>query len=221
MSTKEARRFGIMQQIDRKVLTLREASDEFALSLSQIKRIRRRYRLEGPQGLISKHMGKISPNRTDPKIKSEIMNLLRSEEYEGFGPTSARDKIEERQCPCLSSETIRKWMLESSLWISKKKKKSKAYPRRQRRGRFEDLIQGDASRHAWFESRGPACTMVILIDDATGKITASKFVPANSARSVDQRDETAEHQQHRRSKCFFVCFYRRVQCKVCSRSSRI
>jgi hypothetical protein len=186
MSTKEARRFGIMQQVDKKVLTLREASDELGLSLRQIKRVRKRYRLEGPEGLISRHVGKMSPNRINPKIQSEVMGILRSEEYEGFGPTFARDKIEERQGLCLSSETIRKWMLKEGLWISKKKKQGKAYPRRQRRGRFGDLLQGDASRHAWFEDRGPECTMVVLVDDATSKITAGKFVLAETTESYQQ-----------------------------------
>lgn len=190
MTIKEARRLGIMQQVDKNILTLREASIELSLSLSQIKKIRKRYRLEGPNGLLSKHVGKQSPNQVDPKIKSEIMDILRSEEYEGFGPTFARDKIEERQGCRLSSETIRKWMLNEGLWVPKRKKKSKAYPRRQRRGRFGDLIQGDGSRHAWFEDRGDECTMVIFVDDATSQITAAKFVPAETTQSYQQILET-------------------------------
>ena len=82
MSTKEAQRFGIMQQVDKKILTLRAASEELCLSLSQTKKIRKRYRLEGPKGLISKHLGKISPNRTDPKIKDEVLEILKSEDFE-------------------------------------------------------------------------------------------------------------------------------------------
>lgn len=203
MSIKEARRFGIMQQIDKKILTLREASNELGLSLSHIKKIRKRYRLEGSEGLISKHMGKVSPNRTDPKIKSEIMGILRSEEYKGFGPTFARDKIEERQTHRLSSETIRKWMLADGLWIPKRKKKGKAYPRRQRRGRFGDLVQADASRHAWFENRAPECTMVVYVDDATSNITSGKFVPAETTESYQQSLE--EHlNQHGRPRSLYV-----------------
>ncbi|MCB9092692.1 MAG: ISNCY family transposase [Pseudobdellovibrionaceae bacterium] len=186
MSTKEAQRFGIMQQVDKKVLTLRKASEELGLSLSQTKKIRKRYRLEGPEGLISKHLGKISPNRTDPKIKSGILEILKSEAFEGFGPTFARDKIEKRCGYHLSSETIRKWMLTEGLWIPKKKKKCKVYQRRQRRGKFGDLIQGDGSRHAWLEERGPECTMVVYVDDATSKITAARFVPAETTESYQQ-----------------------------------
>ena len=184
MSTKEAQRFGIMQQVDKKILTLRAASEELCLSLSQTKKIRKRYRLEGPKGLISKHLGKISPNRTDPKIKDEVLEILKSEDFEDFGPTFARDKIEERRGHRLSSETIRKWMLKEGLWISKRKKKGKVYQRRQRRGKFGDLIQGDGSRHAWFEDRGPECTMVVYVDDATSKITAARFVPAETTEEV-------------------------------------
>ena len=186
MSIKEAKRVGIMKQVDKQILNLREASVELALSLSQTKKIRKRYRVEGPEGLISKHVGKTSPNQTNPNIKSEVMAILSSEEYEGFGPTFARDKIEERQGLCLSSETIRKWMIKEGLWIPKKKKKSKVYQRRQRRGKFGELIQGDGSRHAWFEDRGPECTMVIYVDDATSYITAAKFVPAETTESYQQ-----------------------------------
>lgn len=186
MTIKEAQRLGVMQQVDKNILTLREASIELSLSLSQTKKIRKRYRIEGPKGLISKHIGKRSPNRIDPKIKSEIMSILGSEPFEGFGPTFARDKIEERHGYRLSSETIRKWMLNKGLWISKRKKKNKVYQRRQRRGRFGDLIQGDGSRHAWFEDRGDECTMVIFVDDATSNITAAKFVPAETTESYQQ-----------------------------------
>lgn len=186
MSTKEAQRFGVMQQIDKKILTLRKASDELGLSLSQTKKVRKRYRLEGPEGLISRHVGKISPNQTNPRVKSEILYILRSEDYEGFGPTFARDKIEEGQGYCLSSETIRKWMLKEGLWTHKTKKKSKIYQRRQRRGKFGDLLQGDGSRHAWFEERGAECTMVLYVDDATSNITAARFVSAETTESYQQ-----------------------------------
>ncbi len=110
MSIKEARRFGVMKEIDKKKLTLREASVELGLSLRQLKRVRKKYQIEGAEGLISKRRERVSPNATDPRIKSEVIATLKSEEYAGFGPTFARDKIEERQGHCLSSETIRKWM---------------------------------------------------------------------------------------------------------------
>ena len=46
MSLKEAKRLSIMQQIDKKIFTLRQASQELALSLRHSKRLRKRYRLQ-------------------------------------------------------------------------------------------------------------------------------------------------------------------------------
>jgi hypothetical protein len=94
MSLKEAKRLGVMHQEVKKYLNLRQASDELALFLRRTKRIRKRYHAEGSLGLISRHVGKLSPNRIEEEIKSDIIEILCSEEYAGFGPTFARDKIE-------------------------------------------------------------------------------------------------------------------------------
>ncbi|MDN3509385.1 MAG: hypothetical protein P0S93_05165 [Candidatus Neptunochlamydia sp.] len=122
----------------------------------------------------------------DPEVKSEVLKILHSEEYGGFGPTFARDKIEERQGYSLSSETIRKWIVKTGLRIPKIKKRYKIYQRRQRRARLREMLQGDGSRHAWFEDRGAECTIVLFVDDATSKITAGKFVPAETTESYQQ-----------------------------------
>jgi hypothetical protein len=38
----------------------------------------------------------------------------------------------------------------------------------------------DGSPHAWFEDRGPKCTLLLAIDDATSKIMAAKFVKSEN-----------------------------------------
>jgi len=48
---------------------------------------------------------------------------------------------------------------------------------RERRACFGELIQIDGSDHAWFEDRGPKCTLLVYIDDATGKLLELWFVP--------------------------------------------
>jgi hypothetical protein len=40
---------------------------------------------------------------------------------------------------------------------------------RERRARLGELIQIDGSPHDWFEGRGEYCTLLVFIDDATGK----------------------------------------------------
>lgn len=183
MSMKEANRLSMMKQIDKKILSLRRASEELGLSLRQIKRVRKRYLIDGEKGLISKHRGKISPNKIDFKLREAVVKILRREEYSDFGPTFMQEKLRRRHGYYLSDETLRKWMIEEGLWVGKKRKPYRVYQRRIRRARFGELLQGDGSRHLWFEDRGEECTLVIFVDDATSQLTAGRFVPAETTEA--------------------------------------
>lgn len=186
MSIEEANRLSVMRQVDKKVLDMKRAGEELGVSLRQAKRIRKRYLKEGEAGLISRHRGKMSPNRIEPKLKGAVIKILQREEYAGFGPTFARDKLRQRHGYHLSDETLRKWMMEHGLWEAKTLKEHKVHQRRVRRGRFGELLQGDGSRHAWFEDRGNECTVVIFVDDATSKLTVGKFVPAETTEAYQE-----------------------------------
>ena len=53
MTVKEAERLSVMRQVNKKVLTIRKAREELGLSLRQTKRVRKRYKKRGGEGLIS------------------------------------------------------------------------------------------------------------------------------------------------------------------------
>lgn len=175
-----------MRQMDKKILNLKRASEELGISERQVKRIRKRYLAEGEIGLISRHQGKISPNQIDPKLRAQVIKILKREEYNGFGPTLATEKLRRTHGYYLSDETIRKWMTQEGLWKAKRQKIRKIYQRRERRARFGELLQGDGSRHAWFEERGKECTIVIFVDDATSKITAGRFTEAETTMAYQE-----------------------------------
>ena len=65
-------------------------------------------------------------------------------------------------------------MIEYHLWIPKSKK-PRVHQRRLRRECEGELVQIDASFHAWFEDRAPKCHLHILVDDATSKIMGGFF----------------------------------------------
>jgi hypothetical protein len=46
-----------------------------------------------------------------------------------------------------------------------------------------ELVQLDGSPCAWFEDRAPACTLLVFIDDATGRLLHLYFTPAESTFS--------------------------------------
>lgn len=182
MTIKEADRLGMMRQIDKKKLTVKQASEQLGVSLRQAKRIRKRYLFYGEQGLISRRRGAPSGNKIAEEIRHKIMSLVR-EKYVDFGPTLASEKLKERDKMVLSEETLRKWMIEDGLWKAKRKKVGKVYQRRTRRSRYGEMLQGDGSPHDWLEGRGPRCNLVQFVDDATSQTTSAKFVPAETTES--------------------------------------
>jgi hypothetical protein len=71
-------------------------------------------------------------------------------------------------------------MIDAGLWIPKNLQLKRAYQPRNRRECFGELIQIDGSLHDWFEGRGPKCTLLVYIDDATGKLMECQFVKSES-----------------------------------------
>jgi len=54
-------------------------------------------------------------------------------------------------------------------------KKQRIHQPRYRRESLGELIQIDGSHHRWFEDRGPKCTLLVYIDDATGRLMGLRF----------------------------------------------
>jgi hypothetical protein len=75
----------------------------------------------------------------------------------------------ERHGMKVGRETVRKWMIEDGLWLSRKQRRSFHQPRL-RREHYGELIQIDGSEHRWFEQRADPCTLLVFIDDATSWI---------------------------------------------------
>ncbi len=68
-------------------------------------------------------------------------------------------------------ETLRKWMQDDGLWLSRKQRRAIHRPR-SRRECFGELIQIDGSNHRWFEERGPPCTLLVFIHCPAGYCVA-------------------------------------------------
>ena len=48
------------------------------------------------------------------------------------------------------------------------------------RERLGELVRTCGSEHRWFEDRGPPCTLLVFIDDATSTLMQMRFVPSES-----------------------------------------
>ena len=182
MSHKEVDRLEVIQQIASKRLSQKAAARRLELSVRQVKRLLRRYRQEGANGLISQHRGKRANNAIPDSARAAIMSLV-GEHYSDFGPTLAAEKLLERHSHKISTETLRQWMIIAGLWQPKTHKRVTIHQSRPRRPCFGELVQIDGSPHDWFEGRGPNCTLIVFIDDATGELLALHFSPTETTRA--------------------------------------
>ena len=71
-------------------------------------------------------------------------------------------------------------MIEERIWKPKRAKRPPTHQMRERRACFGELVQIDGSDYAWFEGRGPRCSLLVFIDDATGQLLELWFVPHES-----------------------------------------
>lgn len=179
MNQPELHRVEVIQKLSDKRLTESEAAEQCHLSVRQIRRLKKSYQAHGAQGLINKKRGKPSNHRYPESVKALALAYIQ-EYYCDFRPTLAGEKLSEHHDLHLSHETLRQWMMEAELWQSKGQRLKRPYQPRNRRECLGELIQIDGSPHDWFEGRGPKCTLIVYIDDATGQLMECQFVISES-----------------------------------------
>jgi transposase len=179
MSKKELTRLEVIQRIQAKRLTQKEAAHMLGLSIRHVRRLYRAYRQRGAPGLVSQRRGKQSNNRLDPQVVQQTTDLI-YDRYRDFGPTFAHEKLTEVHDLRISRESVRRIMIEEGIWKPKKARKPQIHQLRERRACFGELVQIDGSDHTWFEERGPRCTLLVFIDDASGRLVELWFVPAET-----------------------------------------
>jgi hypothetical protein len=190
MSSEEFTRLRVIQDLNARRIKPGHAAQLLGVTTRQIRRLRRRFGDQGAGGLSSRQRGKPSNRRTPPQVRDEVIRLIRTH-YHDFGPTFAAQKLKEEHRLCLSPETVRIWMKSEGLWQERQTRKKQVQQPRYRRECLGELVQIDGSEHYWFEDRGPPCTLLVYIDDATSKLMQLKFVQSESAFSYFQA--TAEY----------------------------
>ena len=182
LSIGELDRVSVIQDVIGKRLRQHQAARCLGLSVRQVKRLVRRYREFGAEGLVSGHRGKVPGNARSASVRQAVLSLVR-ERYRDFGPTLASEKLLELHGQSISREALRRWMIADGLWQPKSRRKARIHPRRPRRPGFGELVQIDGSPHDWFEGRAEPCTLIVFIDDATSRLLALRFVPAETTQA--------------------------------------
>ena len=183
MSLSERDRLGLLRQVRDSRMNLKEAAEQLGLSYRQAKRLWKRYREVGDAGLIHQLRGRPGNNVAASEARRERAVALCRQHYPSFGPTLAAEQLSQRHELVVDHETLRRWLIAAGLW-KPGRQPVRRHRRRQRRACFGELVQLDGSDHHWFGGDRPRCTLMVMIDDATGRIEARFFEAETSVASM-------------------------------------
>lgn len=189
MSVKEADRITILDQLVRKQIKQKKAAELMGLSVRQTRRLKKKYQVLGINGLIHGNRGKESNHKINNEEIKKVIQIVKRKYYD-FGPTLAFEKLTEKKKIAFSVEKLRQAMVEEGLWKVKRKRRLKVYQERERREALGELVQIDGSPFDWFEGRvgktgtiTDPCSLLVFIDDATGKLLNLWFAPCESTNA--------------------------------------
>lgn len=182
ISMNELRRVKIIESVVEGRLSGVRAAEQLGLSERQVSRLRRRFEAAGAAGLVSARRGRPGNRQFSVSLRARVIAIIR-ERYADFGPTLAREKLHECHGIVLAKETLRQWMYAAGLWVPRAQRPPKVFQPRNRRACYGELIQIDGSDHRWFEQRAPACSLLVFIDDATGRLMTLHFTATESTFS--------------------------------------
>src|SRR3954454_2679744 len=179
MSRPEIDRMHVLHDVMAERITVHEAAQLMRLTRRQVFRLLKAYRAHGPKALVSTRRGKPSNRCYPAAVRTEALALIKAN-YADFGPTLACEKLAERHGIGLGVETVRRWMLAEGLWQDRQQRLKPVHQPRSRRDCLGELVQIDGSQHWWFEERGPQCTLLVFVDDATSRLMLLRFVETES-----------------------------------------
>ena len=179
MSERDLQRVQVLGEVTNRRRTIASAAAVLALSTRQMHRLLKAHRLGGAGAIAHKARGRPSNNRLADELRDQAVQLVRSA-YADFGPTLAAEMLAQKHGLKVSRETLRGWMIETGLWLSRQQRRRLHQPRL-RREALGELVQIDGSEHRWFEDRAEPCSLLVFIDDATSRLMQLRFVPSESA----------------------------------------
>jgi len=182
MSVKERRRLEVLARVRDGEITLVKATEWLRLSYRQAKRVWRRYRQEGDQGLVHRSRGRASGRSKGISMRTAVLELY-EQHYGDFGPTLACEHLVTKGYR-IDHETLRRWLIGTGRW-ERRRRRMRHRQRRERKAQEGELIQMDGSEHDWFEGRGPRAVLMVMIDDATNRTYARFFEGETTVAAMD------------------------------------
>jgi transposase len=176
MSQRQLQRFRVMSLVEAGKITLKEAAEKIGRSYRQAKRIWKRVKENGAEGLLHGNCGRSPQNRIPDILKKRIEELSR-QKYRIFNDRHFWEELLEKEGVVIGRETVRKMRREAGIEPKRKRRPKKHRKRRERKAQEGWMVLWDGSPHQWFGPHHPPCCLMVALDDSTGAILAARFFP--------------------------------------------
>ena len=174
MTQREQARLQVLNRVLEGKVGVTEAACLLGLSERHTWRILAAYRREGAASLAHGNRGRRPSNATPERIRQQVLTLAQTT-YRGFNHTHLTEVLQEREGINLSRSTVRAILLGAGLKSPRHRRPPRHRLRRERMPEEGMLLQLDGSFHDWLEGRGPWLTLLIAVDDATGRVAYALF----------------------------------------------
>ncbi len=167
MTDKEMARLIVAERLIEGEITVNGAAEVLGLSTRQVKRIKKKVRLNGPGATVHGNRERKPINAVDYKVKDLVVELKRGK-YGGTNFSHFTDLLAEREDIIISRPTVHRILRDAGIASPKKKKKIRAHRYRKRKDCPGMMVQLDASPYAWLG--GEDLNLHGAIDDASSNI---------------------------------------------------
>ncbi len=171
MSKRDLQRIEVLAEIQAGRRTTESAAKVLGVSVRQVQRLLARYGDGGGAALVHRSRGRPASNRLSEGSREYVLKLVR-QHYRDFGPTLAAEVLLRQHGVEVSRETLRKWMAEAGLWLSRKQRRTFHQPRLPRES-TASWCRSTARSTAGSRSAANPARLLVFIDDATSRLDAA------------------------------------------------
>ena len=182
VSQKELHRMHVVRLTLEGQESVGKAAKLLGISARQMKRLRRKMKERGVEGLLHGNRGKPPWNKTALEKIEKVIQLARGR-YQGLNDTHLTEKLKEKEKISVSRPTVRRVLRGAGVAAVRKRGVKRHYKRRERKAQEGALVLWDGSPHRWFGESQGECSLMAVIDDATGKLLCGVFALQEDAQS--------------------------------------
>lgn len=174
LNRKEQNRVIVLNQIEKRGLTVDRAAALLAVTPRHVWRLLAGYRRDGALAIAHGNRGHRPVNMIEEGLRQQVVALAK-DKYYGFNQQHFTEKLASKEGINLSRSTVRRILMARGMRSPQKRRAPKHRSRRERYPQEGLLLQTDGSPHDWLEGRGPELCLIGAIDDATNDVPYAYF----------------------------------------------